>query len=60
MNIIFLQTTGVILLLISPIVYVLYKAYKNNKYAQDTDLGKIRYIKEMEMIEGMSGKTNDK
>lgn len=53
MNIIFLKTLLVILALISPAVFILYKAYKNNKHAYMDDVARIRFIKEQEMIEGM-------
>jgi hypothetical protein len=59
MNIIFLQVAFVLFLVCSPALYFLYKAVTNGETRPDSDLARIRYIKEIETIESMNGKTND-
>lgn len=53
MNTVFLITFAAILVLISPAAYILYRVYKDDKIAHMDDVARIRFIKEMEMIEGM-------
>jgi len=50
---IFLITCGVLLLLISPGIYFIYKLAKLDKTAPIDDVARIRYLQEMQAIEGM-------
>lgn len=54
MNIIFWTVVLVVLVIISPALFFIYKGLTNKETRPDSDIARIRFIKEMEMIEGAS------
>ena len=52
-----LATVFIVALIVSPIIWLVYKAIKNNEFVGD-DLSQIAAIKRLEMIDSLYGKSS--
>lgn len=52
-----LSAVAIVAIIISPIIWLFYKAYKNGEFEGD-DVSQIAAIKRLEMIESMNDKQN--